>query len=221
MVLNLTGTFYAGSTFQGLTGTPAIITYNSPLTLPITRPNMGYYTGFLGTGVGQTQAGPSILSSIATGLETILPSIFGGGTARTPPMLPGGTGGATPVPIGTAVTQTPQSHPTLTKIGAVVAAGGAAAATGGMISTALHSIGVGGGARYAPAGTKGYHMIKKGPHAGQWTRNRHRNVANIRALRRALSRAHGFERICKKVMHFTHGGRRMGRPVFRRRRRAK
>lgn len=183
---------------------------------------MGYYTGFLSTGTGQTAAGPSLLSSIATGLETFLPAIFGGGAHAAAPVV-GATGA--PVPVGTTVGQTPQSHPVLTtvaKTAAGVAAGtGAVIATGGMVSTALRSIGVGMGhaARYAPAGTKGYHMIKKGPHAGLWTRNRHRNVANIRALRRALSRAHGFERIARKVCHFVKPGGGRGRAVFKRRRR--
>lgn len=187
--------------------------------------SMSYYgsifdAGFQSAGATQTTQGG--ITGLVTTLGSIARRIIGapvtagnvstavGRTVSTakgvqaPPTTPSGIAGAV------------QQHP----IAAIAAAGGAAAATMGMTSTALRAIGIGGGhARYGSPGEKGYHMIKKGPHAGLWTRNRRRNVGNIRALRRALSRAHGFERICRKVMHFTHPGRSRGRAVFKRRRR--
>lgn len=190
--------------------------------VPVVQGGRVYYSsGFLPSGAGQTTAGGTLLSSLggalSAGLQTFLPSLFGGGgaIAKTPPILPA-KGVSAPPTTPSGIAGAVQQHP----IAAIGAAAGAAAATLGAGSMAIRSI-MGTGvahARYAPAGTRGYHMIKKGPHAGLWTRNRRRNVENIRALRRALSRAHGFERICRRVMHFTHPGKARGRAVFRRRR---
>lgn len=219
-MLDLTGTFAIGPVFQGLNpqNPTALTSYGgAPLGAP-----MGYYTGFLPSTAGQTSQGPSLLSSIATGLETFLPSLGSLFGARTPPLLPGGGGASVPA-VGTTVTQTPGQHPVLDKLKAPAAVGtaivGTAAATMGGVALQRAMGGGARRARYAPAGTPGYHMIKKGPHAGMWARNRHRNVANIRALRRALSRAHGFERICKKVYHFAH--RKPGGSGFKRRKRSR
>lgn len=216
--------WYRGLTFGPSTHFPAI-----PLLPPIrtgTEANpiiqtqgarVYYNNGFLGSGSNQTSLGGTILSGVLGGLESIFhfPTATVP-TARTPATLPGGE---------TTVTQ----HPVLTgaggasgtsgRVGTAVAVGtGVAGAIAGTVAPTVFGLGGGHRARYAPPGTKGYHMIRKGPHAGQWTRNRHRNVANIRALRRALSRAHGFERICRKVMHFVNPHKR-GRAVFKRRRR--
>lgn len=165
-----------------------------------------YYTGgFLPAGAGQTGSFGGgvggILGAVTSGLQTFLPTLF--------QSRPGGGFGQVPAPV--PPTQTvPPTHPVI----------GAAGNSGGMM---------GGGAagrahvaRYAPAGTRGYHPPKHPGRcsqvpAGAWVRNRHRNVANIHALRRAISRLHGFERICRKVVHFVKPHTR-GRPVFRRRR---
>src|SRR5258708_12062868 len=50
---------------------------------------------------------------------------------------------------------------------------------------------------------KGYHVIKKGPHAGRLTRNRRMRVTNPRALRRAIPRATAIPHFPKPVPHFT------------------
>lgn len=179
---------------------------------------MYYSNGFLGAGSNQTSLGGTILSGVLTGLE----NIFHFPTPTVPSVR---TPGIVDVPAA-------NQHPILTGAGGASGKGTAGTAVGVAAGTAAvgaivgevapRLVGLGGGGRravYYPPGTKGTHMIKKGPHAGQWTRNRHRNVANIRALRRALSRAHGFERICRKVMHFVSPHKSRGRPVFRRRRR--
>lgn len=217
-MLDLTGTFAAGPVFQGVTGTPALT-----IAAPRTGASMGYYSnGFVGAGSNQTGLSLSgVLGGVLSGLE----SVFHFPTSTS------GSVGATPPIVAPTVRDIPAAnqHPVLTGAGGAsgkgtaTAVGVGTAIAGGIAGLAApRLVGLGGGhaARYAPAGTKGYHMIKRGPHAGLWTRNRHRNVANIRALRRALSRAHGFERICRKVMHFVHPGRR-GRAVFRKRRRSK
>ena len=179
---------------------------------------MYYSSGFLPSGAGQTSVGGTILSGLTTSFGNLLGGLvgkipgFGQPVSAVPATIPKGVTAPPTTPSGIAGAV--QQHP----IAAIGAAAGAAAATLGMGRTVMTALG-GHAARYAPAGTRGYHMIKKGPHAGLWTRNRRRNVGNIRALRRALSRAHGFERICRKVMHFTHPGRARGRAVFKRRRR--
>lgn len=45
----------------------------------------------------------------------------------------------------------------------------------------------------------GYHVIKKGPHAGQLARNRRMNVTNPRALRRGLRRIQGFGKLVQRM----------------------
>lgn len=64
-------------------------------------------------------------------------------------------------------------------------------------------------------GTRGKHVIKKGPHMGQLTSNRYMNVTNPRALRRAIRRARGFEKMARKVLGFTSPHRPKGRAYFR------
>jgi len=58
---------------------------------------------------------------------------------------------------------------------------------------------------YAPPGAagmvpSGYHYAKDG--SGRLVRNRRMNVANPRALRRAMRRAQGFEKLAKRAINF-------------------
>jgi len=46
----------------------------------------------------------------------------------------------------------------------------------------------------------GYHLAKDG--SGRWVRNRRMNVANPKALRRAMRRAQGFEKLAKRSINF-------------------
>ena len=186
-----------------------------------------------GTDVYPIAQTPGVRSNVSflTGLDKIIS--YGGAIAATIPAITsavygrptaGGAGAVAKVPATVAPPTTPSgivktaiAHP-IQSIGTALVAGTGAVGLGMGLT---HLLGGAGHGRYGSPGERGYHMIKKGPHAGQWVRNRRRNVGNIRALRRALSRAHGFERICRKVMHFTHPGRARGRAVFRRRRRSK
>ncbi len=47
----------------------------------------------------------------------------------------------------------------------------------------------------------GYHPAKDG--SGRWVRNRRMNVANPRALRKAMRRVQGFEKLAKRTIQFT------------------
>jgi len=47
----------------------------------------------------------------------------------------------------------------------------------------------------------GYHLAKDG--SGRWVRNRRMNVANPRALRKAMRRVQGFEKLAKRTIQFT------------------
>ncbi len=47
----------------------------------------------------------------------------------------------------------------------------------------------------------GYHLAKDG--SGRWVRNRRMNIANPRALRRAMRRVQGFEKLAKRTIQFT------------------
>lgn len=172
---------------------------------------MGYYnSGFLSTLGGILKAtGPYIAAAGSIAAE-VLPAIYHTGSNQT-------------------AAAGPTSHPVAQQAMKSTALSGGSMAQRAIqaaehpILTTEQMLGMGGGSgrtgRYGQPGQKGYHMIKKGPHAGLWTRNRHRNVANIHALRRSLSRIHGFERIARKVVHFVHPKRAVGHAIFKKRRR--
>lgn len=48
---------------------------------------------------------------------------------------------------------------------------------------------------------RGYHLAKDG--SGRWVRNRRMNIANPKALRRAMRRVQGFEKMAKRTITFT------------------
>ncbi len=64
-----------------------------------------------------------------------------------------------------------------------------------------------GGAAFGPPGApggacpSGYHLAKDG--SGRYVRNRRMNVANPRALRKAMRRVQGFEKLAKRTISFT------------------
>lgn len=63
--------------------------------------------------------------------------------------------------------------------------------------------GAGFGAPGAPYGgaPRGFHLAKDG--SGRYVRNRRMNIANPRALRRAMRRVQGFEKLAKRTISFT------------------
>lgn len=157
---------------------------------------------------------PGIWQWIVKGARAALPHVpfigpvlqnftrFGARGAPSLPSAAGAAAGAIVRRAGQAVVQ----HPVLTAAGAAAGVGVAAAEALGMGRPSLP--------------TKGYHIIRKGPHAGKLTKNRRMRPTNPRALRRSLRRVAGFARIARRVMHFTHP-RARGRMVYRFARRKK
>jgi hypothetical protein len=99
----------------------------------------------------------------------------------------------------------------------VLSAAGAAGAVGLVGAGIEHMIAGGGGG----AGVKGFHMSKpRGgacPSAPHLVRNRRMNVANGRALGRAVRRLHHFAKKYRKVVGFVSPHRPKGRMYFKKR----
>lgn len=151
---------------------------------------------------------PGWLSSIWKGIKKIAPTIVGGliggpvgavigaagggskPTPQVPMTVPGTVGGAISFPGGTSIGMGYQ--PTV---------GGA----GGRRLPPYTASGPGvlpyGGTGVPPGMMpSGYHYAKDG--SGRIVRNRRMNVANPRALRRAMRRAQGFEKLAKRAINF-------------------
>lgn len=195
-MLNLYGTFAAGPSFQGLYGSTSIITPTTVLEARRAGVLPYYSNGFLEAGAGQTGSGlSSIIDFASTALTSILPRLGGGGGTSVP----------TRQPVPGSATRPPSEH--------MPGPLGGPGKRGRVARIGIPAAG-------AAVAYAGYHIIKKGPNAGQLTKNRHRNVGNIRALRRAISRLHGFERVCRKVVHFVKPHQK-GRIVFKGRKKAR
>ena len=123
-------------------------------------------------------AGAALLGGIAGG----------GGQKMTQPTLPGIVGGAVTFPGGTSIGMGFQP-------GAMVPGQGRLppfTATGPGVMP--------GGGRGGQMIPSGYHFAKDG--SGRLVRNRRMNVANPRALRRAMRRAQGFEKLARRSINF-------------------
>ena len=182
---------------------------------------MPYLGNFVGSGAGASGAGiGGILGGILGGLQSVFhfptgPTQAGVGGV---PATVGGIGDVSTIPAPGGVAKPPAGLSTGGKV-AVGVGTGLAGAIGAMKAPALLGLGGMGG---AVAGTRGFHMSKarKG-HPSHLVRNRRMRVTNVKALRRGLRRLHGFEKICRRVLHFTHPRGARGRAVFRRARRRK
>jgi hypothetical protein len=168
---------------------------------------MSYYARPMGDYRTYGYAGdPGWLSSLWKGIKKVAPAILGGvlggpvgaviagvgGAAKmTPPILPGRAPAGFPLQVGvsmpggtqlvvggTVPVRGPYGYP---RAPTAVAAAQAAAGPGGCPS--------------------GYHLAKDG--SGRWVRNRRMNIANPRALRRAMRRVQGFEKLAKRTISFT------------------
>lgn len=145
---------------------------------------------------------PGFLSSLWKGVKKIAPTVLGGiiggpigavvagvgagaGTPGVPARIPGTFGGALTLPGGTMVQgawQPGQRVPGVKYGGIQPLPAGQRAPTGAACPT-------------------GYHLAKDG--SGRWVRNRRMNIANPRALRRAMRRVQGFEKLAKRTITFT------------------
>lgn len=135
----------------------------------------GVAGGYLSS-LGQPVPGPGIEPRVALGTPPIRPGIGGGGA-----MVP--YGGVT-FPGGTSI------------IGGLVPGQGRLppfTATGPGVLP--------GGGRGGAGCPSGYHFAKDG--SGRLVRNRRMNIANPRALRRAMRRVQGFEKLARRTISFT------------------
>jgi len=151
---------------------------------------------------------PGWLSSIWKGIKKIAPTIIGGviggpvgaivaaggsapgggGGGGMPARIPGTLGGAVTFPGGTGIQMGWQP-------GQIVPRGfrgGPAKDLPGRFPREF------GQAGQCPTG---YHLAKDG--SGRMVRNRRMNIANPRALRRAMRRVQGFEKMAKRTIQFT------------------
>ena len=149
---------------------------------------------------------PGWLSSLWKGIKKVAPAIIGGivggpagaiiagagggggGTKMTPPMFPGTTVGQVTFPGGTSIGMgyAPTAMiPGQGRLPPYTASGPGVLAAGGRGGTLVPS---------------GYHFAKDG--SGRLVRNRRMNVANPRALRRAMRRAQGFEKLARRAINF-------------------
>jgi hypothetical protein len=85
----------------------------------------------------------------------------------------------------------------------------------GLFDTQTSYAGGGGGGRGGAPGQAGYHQIRSGRNAGKWVRNRRMNITNPKALRRAIRRGHGFEKMARRMLGFATPHKPKGRMYFR------
>jgi len=151
---------------------------------------------------------PGFLSSLWRGVKSIALPIIGGmiggpagmavgaaagGGGRKPtpglPTIPGTVGGAITFPGGTQIGLGYAGTPMIPGRGRLppYTATGPGVLPGG-----------GRGGQMIPSG---YHFAKDG--SGRLVRNRRMNVANPRALRKAMRRVQGFEKLAKRTIQFT------------------
>lgn len=134
-----------------------------------------------------------ILGGIVGGLPGAVISASGaaGGRKPTPtmPMIPGTVGGAITFPGGTSISTAYTGTamiPGQGRLPPYTAAGPGVLPGGGR------------GGQMVPSG---YHFVKSGE--GYLVRNRRMNVANPRALRKAMRRVQGFEKLARRTIQFT------------------
>ena len=135
---------------------------------------------------------PGFLSSLWKGIKRLAPRVIG--------MAVGGPVGAliTGASVGGAVVGAMKPRPPALPAppgsigGAVSFPGGTTVSVAGVLPTHA-AVGA-----HAPAG---YHLDKATK--SRWVRNRRMNIANPRALRKAMRRVQGFEKLAKRTIQFT------------------
>jgi len=149
---------------------------------------------------------PGFLSGLFKGLKKFVAPVLGaaiggpigaviGGLGAAPPKrqpppfaLPGITGGAVTFPGGTSI-----------GLGFAPGQPGVMVPGQGPLPPFMPG-GVGQAGRGGTMVPSGYHFAKDG--SGRLVRNRRMNVANPRALRRAMRRAQGFEKLARRSINF-------------------
>ena len=151
---------------------------------------------------------PGFLSSLWKGIKKIAPVIVGGmlgGPAGAIIAGAGGAGGGRPTPQFPALPGTVGgqiSFPGGTSVGLGYAPGAIVPGRGRLPPYTAAGPGVlPGGGRGGAMIPSGYHFAKDG--SGRLVRNRRMNVANPRALRKAMRRVQGFEKLARRTIVFT------------------
>jgi hypothetical protein len=159
-----------------------------------------FYQGDLGGFFGKLWGAAKGLAGTALGF---MPG--GSVLGKVVSKLPGGARGVMEkaLPIVKAGGRAIIKHPVLSAAGAAGAIGAA-----GLASRGLHGSLPG----------RGMHISKR---TGHMVRNRRMNPCNGRALRRAIRRAHAFERLAKHVIGFSSPRKPRGHMYFKRKRKAK
>jgi len=151
---------------------------------------------------------PGFLSSLWRGVKKIAPALIGGIVGGPAGALIGAAGGGgkpqqqmtVPGQVGGAIT-----FPGGTQIGAAFAPYKDPRPVGGQYRLPPYTAKGPGVLPYGGAGVSappsGYHYAKDG--SGRIVRNRRMNIANPRALRRAMRRVQGFEKLAKRTIVFT------------------
>jgi len=130
----------------------------------------------------------SIWKVVKKPLRTVVGGLVGGPVGA---FIAGAAGGATKTVVTAA------TAPATTPPGGAI--GGAISFPGGTkISGAVALPSHAGLVGHTPAG---YHLDKKT--RSYWVRNRRMNIANPRALRKAMRRVQGFEKLAKRTISFT------------------
>jgi hypothetical protein len=163
------------------------------------RGDPGFF-GFLG---GLAKSAVGLIPGIGPGLSSMLtrapkvaaPAAAGLVSAGGMSMIKRGAAA-----VGGAIVK----HPVLSAAGAAGAIGAASGAVAGRMGMVPH-------------GQKGMHISKK---TGNMVRNRHMNVCNPRALRRAVRRAHGFSKLAMRTIHLIHPKKKVRFGGFKKRKRA-
>ncbi len=133
-------------------------------------------------------------------------------------------------PVGRVVSTVSQHPITSAVAGAGAAAAATALVTGGhrgqmQVPVMPGGARLGGGMSLTTPGGFGIHLhgyhMGKGKHAGQMVKNRRMNVCNQRALRRALRRAHGFQKVAMRTIHLLHPRKKAKFGGFKKRTRAR
>jgi len=136
---------------------------------------------------------PGWLSRIWGGIKRVVRPVIGGLIGGPiGQVVAGAVGGAAGAG---AVQRAPAPTPPAGTIGGAVSFPGGVTVSGAVVPR------IGPGAVAAGACPTGYHLDKAT--GTRWVRNRRMNIANPKALRKAMRRVSGFEKLAKRTISFT------------------
>jgi hypothetical protein len=173
---------------------------------------MGYYQGDFYAGARGDPGFLSFIGRAVGGVSKVIQKITGGGSVSPRLGAPAAAGAASSAikaggqAIIKSVSGAIVKHP-------VVSAAAAAGVVGAAGTASVESL----MSHPAMKGMRGFHVSRK---TGKVVRNRRMNVANGRALSRAVRRLHHFAKKYRKVVGFVSPHKPKGRMYFKKRRKA-